>query len=224
MKLTLFSLFLFLSIFAFAQDQLGEPIHKEVEYYKKNMYKKTRPSKAVFKVIRTDYKENIRQEEKVRLEDDQTIYSRFYTNNKASGVWHEFTERDGVIEVDFNQTMYCEEVDQTPKSGEPVDSTDEHQGPIYNESETDFFEFILQSMRYPNYAKDKGVKGTVYLKFKVDTIGMVKDICIVQGAHWSLDAEAYRVIHLLKRFNQAATRNGKAEETTMNVPLRFNLR
>lgn len=223
MKIILISLLLSICLFSFAQDQLGEPISQEVEYYKQNMYKKTRPSKAVFKIIRTEYENNVRQEEKVRLEDNQKIYSRFYTNNKPTGVWQEFTERDGLIKVDFNQPIYCEEDNQT-KKGEPLDSTDEHQGPIYNEAENDFFNVIGQSMRYPNYAKDKGIKGTIYLKFKVDTIGMVKDICIVRGVHWSLDAEAYRVIHLLQRFNQAAIKNGETQETVMNVPIKFNLR
>tara|TARA_B100001063_G_scaffold247044_1_gene289717 strand:- start:63926 stop:64303 length:378 start_codon:yes stop_codon:yes gene_type:complete len=117
----------------------------------------------------------------------------------------------------------CEEDNQT-KKGEPLDSTDEHQGPIYNETEYDFFNVIVQSTRYPAYAADKGVSGTVFLKFKVDTIGMVKDICIVRGVHWSLDAEAYRVVNLLQRFNQAAIKNGVVEETIMNVPIKFNLR
>lgn len=224
MKTLLLPILFFIALFSVAQNQESEPISQEVKYYKKFLHKETSPSKAKFKVINSEYENNIHREEKIRLADNQTIYSRFYTNNKPTGLWHEFTERDGVIEVDYNQSIYCEEDNQATKKGEPLDSTNEYQGPIYNETKTDFYNVIAKSTRYPFYALDRGISGNVFMKFKVDTIGMVKDVCIIQGVHWSLDTEAYRVIHLLNRFNQAAIKNGEVEETILNVPIKFNLR
>lgn len=218
MKLTLLSLFLSLSLFAFAQNQLGEPIEKEVEYYKKGFLKSTNPQEAEYKLTKASYEGGKRLEKMVKIEGEETVYFRFYVNNIPKGTWIEHTDRNGVVAIDFNQ-MYCEEFKALKTEVNP-----EIQLPIYNETETDFYNEISILTRYPDYAKYNAISGSVFMNFKIDTSGYIQDVCIVQGVHFSLDAEAYRTIHLLSRFNKAAQKNGKPIEYEMTVPIQFNLR
>lgn len=55
-------------------------------------------------------------------------------------------------------------------------------------------EYIFKTLSYPTEALDKGIEGTVYVGFDVETNGTVTNINLVEPIHALLDAEALRLI------------------------------
>src|SRR5690606_31883425 len=55
-------------------------------------------------------------------------------------------------------------------------------------------QYLADNLVYTKEAKEKGVTGTVYLTFIVDTEGSVQHVEILRGIGCGLDEEALRVI------------------------------
>lgn len=221
----LLSLLLTVSFFSLS-SQNGDIIKEETIHFKRDKpWKKVSPKKADFTKTTTEYESGMRVIEKLRLSDNQIVHKESYLNNKPTGNWLSYSESQGLIEYKADSLPLCEEQEKSNKPQNEVDSILAQRSlPIYKETTTDFFEAIVTKVRYPSYAKDMGISGTVFLGFKVDSIGYVKDVCIKRSAHWSLDLEAFRVINLLDKFKIPAKEKGQPIETQMTVPVKFNLR
>lgn len=89
--------------------------------------------------------------------------------------------------------------------------------------ETELYKFLGRSTRYPQYALDAGLMGTVYLTFVVGEHGELADVRVLRGVHHSLDNEALRVVGTMPRWEPARHR-GQAVRFQYNLPIRFTLR
>lgn len=86
-----------------------------------------------------------------------------------------------------------------------------------NGGEPGLRKFIKDSLRYPETIGY--VQGRVIVEFIVDTLGNVKDAKVVKGLSPELNEEALRVIKMLTFI--PGSRNGKAIETKMAIPIKF---
>jgi TonB family protein len=82
--------------------------------------------------------------------------------------------------------------------------------------------FLSKNMTYPSQARRKGIEGTVFTMFIVDEQGKIHDPTVVRSVSRELDAEALRVIRLMKPWQPALIR-GKAVKTRFVLPLKFRL-
>ena len=62
-------------------------------------------------------------------------------------------------------------------------------------------DFISKNLRYPKFAKEKGIYGPVHVSFIVEKDGSLTDFVITQSAHPSLDKEAIRVLQSMPKWN-----------------------
>ena len=93
--------------------------------------------------------------------------------------------------------------------------------PEFIGGEKAFHEFLNKNIVFPEDAKQKGISGTVYVEFIIDTDGSVKDIKILRGIYPSLNNEAIRVIKLSNGKWKPGEQRGKPVKVKMVVPVKF---
>lgn len=84
-------------------------------------------------------------------------------------------------------------------------------------------EFIRSNLQYPASARQKGIEGTVFLSFIVETNGSVSDVHVIRGIGPEADAEAVRVLQLSPNWIP-----GKQHKQVVRVrfviPIKFKLK
>lgn len=114
------------------------------------------------------------------------------------------------------------------KPAESDDSMDEapfvivEEMPAYPGGDRALLQFIAENTKYPEDAKSQNIQGRVILRFYVTREGNVGGISVMKGVHPSLDAEAVRVVSMLKGFSPGR-QGGIAVNTWFSVPITFTL-
>lgn len=80
--------------------------------------------------------------------------------------------------------------------------------------------FIKNELKYPKEELKKGVSGTVYVQFTIDSLGRTTQHKIQRGAAPGLDAEALRVAKLINGFVPAKA-GGKPVASEFILPIKF---
>ncbi|MES2514488.1 MAG: energy transducer TonB [Bacteroidota bacterium] len=82
--------------------------------------------------------------------------------------------------------------------------------------------FIKANVQYPKAILEKGIYGTVYIQFTVDTTGSVNDIKVLKGIKDCLecDEEAKRLFSIMPKWKPGKI-NGIPTPTHFNFPLKF---
>ena len=82
--------------------------------------------------------------------------------------------------------------------------------------------YLAESLKYPEEAKERGIEGTVILAFIVNSDGTITDIQTLRGIGGGCDQEAMRVIQNAPKWTPGQL-GGKAVRVRMRLPLRFIL-
>ena len=83
-------------------------------------------------------------------------------------------------------------------------------------------EYLAQSIKYPQQAKETGTKGRVMLTFVVERDGSITDIKILRDIGSGCGEEAKRVVKEMPKW-QPAKQRGKAVRQQFVLPVSFNL-
>lgn len=81
---------------------------------------------------------------------------------------------------------------------------------------------LQQEVKYPEEAAQKGIEGTVSVRFIVDKQGNVIDPEILRGVGGGLDEEALRVVKLAN-FEPGKDKSGNPVRVQYSLPIRFQL-
>ena len=82
--------------------------------------------------------------------------------------------------------------------------------------------WVYQYLKYPKYALDNGIQGTVLVDFIINEKGEVRDVKVSRGVHQSLDDEAVRVISASPKWRPGRHR-GKKASVAFSVAVEFRL-
>ncbi|MFN5620433.1 MAG: energy transducer TonB [Flavobacteriales bacterium] len=82
------------------------------------------------------------------------------------------------------------------------------------------YTMLQKEIVYPKDELKKGVSGTVYVQFTIDSLGHTTDHKIHRGASPGLDAEALRVAKKIDGFVPAKT-GGKPVSSEFILPIKF---
>ncbi len=82
-------------------------------------------------------------------------------------------------------------------------------------------EFILQNMKYPKEAREKGVQGVVVVQFVVDKNGSIRDAKIVKGIGSGCDEEVLRIVGDMPSGWTPGKQSGKSVSVSMTLPVKF---
>jgi protein TonB len=95
--------------------------------------------------------------------------------------------------------------------------------PVYADGDIGLLNFIKENAKYPEEAKKNNITGKVIVRFVVKRDCTVSDVTVLQGVDPLLDAEAIRVVSLLK-FEKPARNEGKDVPVWYMVPISFSLK
>ncbi len=83
-------------------------------------------------------------------------------------------------------------------------------------------QFLINNIKYPKEAREKGDQGTVYCTFVVEKDGSLTDFIILRGVSESLDKEVLRVLSLSPKWNPGVLA-GENVRVQFNMPVKFTL-
>ena len=95
--------------------------------------------------------------------------------------------------------------------------------PIFKGGESALSKFVQSSLVYPKEAKDKGISGTVVIKFCITETGSVENVNIMESLNPFLDAEALRIVKLMPAW-QPGKLKGVPVKVFYNLPIVFKLK
>jgi TonB family protein len=82
--------------------------------------------------------------------------------------------------------------------------------------------FLQKNVHYPEYARNKGIQGTVIVSFVVDSSGKVTDVKLLRGIGGGCDEEAVRVVKVMPDWNPGKV-DGIPVRVQFNIPIKFSL-
>jgi protein TonB len=82
--------------------------------------------------------------------------------------------------------------------------------------------FLLQSIKYPEEAKELGIQGKVFVTFVIETDGSITDVKVLRGIGGGCDEEAIRVVSLMPKWIPGKQR-GTSVRVQFNLPIKFTL-
>lgn len=90
--------------------------------------------------------------------------------------------------------------------------------------EEKLLEFMNEKLRYPKAAMKKGIEGTVYVSFVVESDGSIlkENIEIEESVHPLLDAEVIRFVKEMPNWTPAKI-NGRAVRCRTSLPVMFTM-
>ncbi|MEO0403937.1 MAG: TonB family protein, partial [Bacteroidota bacterium] len=131
-----------------------------------------------------------------------------FVDGQKSGTWKRF-ESNGTPKKD---RYYPEQVIQV--------STQNHAPAQFPGGYEAMINFIDTNAMYPEHALFKSIEGTVKVAFHIDQEGQLKDVSILQSAHFFLDKEAIELINKMPIWTPAF-RNETPVASTYILPLHF---
>lgn len=89
-------------------------------------------------------------------------------------------------------------------------------------AQTKLMEFIFNNIKYPAAAKEKGIEGTVYVKFIVEKDGSITDAEIAKNVEGGCGEEVLRLVYTMPKW-VPGKKDGKAVRTEFALPVKFKL-
>lgn len=85
----------------------------------------------------------------------------------------------------------------------------------------DFALWVAKHLKYPNYAKEIGIEGTVKVLFVIDINGKISEAHIHEGVHPLLDEEAVRVVMKSPKW-KPGKKDGEPVRVSYTLPVIFS--
>ncbi len=83
-------------------------------------------------------------------------------------------------------------------------------------------EYLVNQIKYPEEAKQKGIQGKVFVKFIVMSDGSINGVRLIKGVHETIDNEALRVVKAMPNWVPGKHR-GKTVNCSFAMPIVFKL-
>ena len=98
------------------------------------------------------------------------------------------------------------------------------QMPSFPGGEEKLFQFLADNLKYPPYARENNITGTVFLSFVVNEDGSITEVQVLRGISGGAvcDAEAKRVVQAMPPW-KPGKQNGRAVPVRYNLPIKFKL-
>jgi TonB family protein len=98
--------------------------------------------------------------------------------------------------------------------------TSVEENPKFIGGEKAMYDFIYGNLKYPERAKEQGVKGKVFLKFVVEKDGSIGDVSVLKGIGAGCDEEAIFIIKNMPKWI-SGKQNGNPLRVYFTMPITF---
>lgn len=82
----------------------------------------------------------------------------------------------------------------------------------------DMYKFLGKNIRYPEKALKANVSGRVFLQIKIDSVGNIVSVKVLEGPGFGLEEECVRVVKLMPTWRPARI-SGKSILSLYNLPI-----
>jgi TonB family protein len=96
------------------------------------------------------------------------------------------------------------------------------QMPQFRSGENEMLQYLAKNIKYPAYARENGIQGTVVVTFVIDEKGRVINPIVVSEPLEYLDEEALWIINNMPRWNPGI-HEGKRVKVSYILPIRFKM-
>jgi TonB family protein len=132
--------------------------------------------------------------------------------------------------LNLNVTYYDDEIVASDISsseynvGKVTDSSEDEEMPEFPGGPVEMMRFISKNIVYPQMAKEAGLSGKCFLRFVVDSTGIIKNVQLLRGIPGCMECnrEAIRVIKKMPKWKPGMQR-GKPVPVFFNLPINFKL-
>ena len=94
--------------------------------------------------------------------------------------------------------------------------------PEFPGGQVEMHKYVQQNIVYPEIARQKGISGTVAMRFVVKADGQVDNVEVLRSVGGGCDEEAVRVVRSMPRWSPGV-QNKRAVPVYFTIPIRFNL-
>ena len=94
--------------------------------------------------------------------------------------------------------------------------------PSFPGGEQKLMEYVRKNVKYPQIARESGIKGRVFVSFVVEPDGSVSNVKVLRGIGGGCDEEAMRVVKSMPKWKPGKQR-GKAVRVSYMLPVNFQL-
>ncbi len=140
--------------------------------------------------------------------------------------------------VNLNQNTFASEVKEEGKVPETTNSQKDlanqkentdgaifvvvEDMPKFPGGEPALYRFLVDNVKYPKEAREKGIQGRVFITFIVEKDGSLTNFKVVRGIGHGCDEEAIRVAKMMPNWEPGKQR-GKEVRVQFNLPIKFVL-
>ncbi len=152
-------------------------------------------------------------------DEDQMLTQQELTDTKVdiSVATVEGGVKDGVDIADIKDNQVIVQKEEPKKVFERAE-----QMPQFPGGEAELYKWLNANLVYPPIAAERGMQGTVTLRFVVTETGNIGEVQILRGVDRDLDKEATRVVGKLPKFIPGR-QNGQPVSVWFTLPVRFRL-
>lgn len=125
--------------------------------------------------------------------------------------------KDGVDIADILDHQVIVQVEEKPVVFDRAE-----QMPQFPGGDTELYKWLADNLVYPAIAAERGIQGTVTLRFVVNANGEIGEVQIMRGLDKDLEREAVRVVKKLPKFIPGR-QNGQPVSVWFTLPVRFRL-
>ena len=130
-------------------------------------------------------------------------------------------------EADFDASLDLDDrldTSQGPPPGNEEEEEEEQEVFVVVENQPELIggmKALNEEVNYPDFARNAGIEGRVFVQFVVDEEGNVQNPTVTRGVHKLLNEEALRAIKQMKF--EPGKQRGKAVKVQMSLPVTFRL-
>lgn len=147
------------------------------------------------------------------------IEAAFYKKSNITGKdTMVFLKNDSAInDFSFNSPEF-----DIKKNIDKIDPGIVDKAPEFPGGEAELFNFLRNNVKYPQYAREKNIQGTVFIQFVVRKNGNLSLIRVLNEVGGGLDEEAEKVVRAMPNWI-SGKKDGKPVNVIFVLPIRFIL-
>lgn len=167
-------------------------------------------SSIKFTAPKIEKDENVREEDEIKSQEEITEAKVAISIADVTGN----DEEHGKDIADINS------IAQDVKDEEPFNAVEEMPG--FPGGDAALYKWLQDHLNYPYTAQERGIQGTVYIRFVVSKTGKVEKAEVVRGIDPACDREALRVVSSLPDFIPGR-QNGRNVPVYYSVPIVYRM-
>lgn len=201
---------------AYSSDKKGELFEGKVEWFAKEGYL----DKYII------YNKGLKQgDSKEFNQNGTTLGEGYYKDDSLDGEWKWYYSNSKLSVVETYNKGKLINLKGWDENGKEqildIKIYEPEKSPEFPSGYNGMVNFFIKNLKYPKKAIRRGIQGSVYVMFSVESDGLLTDIKIARSVDEFLDAEALRVVSLMPKWEIGLYHNKPVKVNKVTIPIKF---